>query len=483
MSPDASSRPEPSRREPLSAPAPTASVLSEAPTLVAAGLGFAVVQLDVTIVNVALPAIGDALRSGVAGLQWVVDAYTLAFASFLLTAGALGDLYGARRVFVVGFAVFTATSLACAAAPSLPLLVAARALQGLGAALLIPCSLALLNRAYADRATRAKAVGLWGAAGGIASAAGPLAGGFLVAALGWRSIFYVNLPLGIAGILLALRFVREAPPRADRRIDWPGQAAGTVALAALVAALIEEPALGWRSPVVIALVVGAVAAAVGFIWIEARAARPMLPLSLFRRPAFAGSTAIGFIVSFAFYGLIFVLSLYFQRVRGFSAPATGLAFLPMMAIVAVSSPLSGRVGARVGLRLPIVVGLLLALAGVLALLVIGETTPYGALVAPMLAVGGGISFVVPAMTSAIIAAVGEAQFGIASGALNASRQTGAAAGVAVFGSLVAQGPGAAGAVDFAGFLAGLRLALAAAAVLIIAGSIVGQRFIRPEARR
>lgn len=437
-------------------------------TLATTSLGFVVVQLDVTIVNVALARIAAGLGASVAGLQWVVDAYTLAFASLLLTAGALGDRLGARRVFASGFTVFTVASAACGAAPSLAALVAARAVQGLGAALLLPCSLALLTHAYLEPAARAKAVGLWAGAAGVALAAGPVMGGVLVDAIGWRGIFLANLPIGLLGLGLTACGVAETERRSGRGLDWAGQITGAVALAALTAALIEGPAAGWRSGAIIALLAAFVVATGLFLLIETRGSSPMLPLSCFRVPPFSGAIALGLLVSFVFYGLLFVLSLYFQRVRGYTPLATGLAFVPLMASVAPGNVLSGRMAARWGVRQPIAVGLALFLAGVASLFLTDATTPYAALTAPLFAVGAGISFVVPPLTAALLASAGAAQFGTAAGTLTASRQVGAAAGVAVFGSFVAD-PGT--------FLSGLRAVSAISAGLLLFGGVVTLRLM------
>src|SRR5947209_6207106 len=231
---------------------PAPSRLPTSLTLAAMSLGYGVVQLDVTIVNTALNSIGTSLGGGVAELQWVVSAYTIAFAAFILTAGALGDRIGARRVFMAGFAIFTSASLACALAPNPIVLIAARAVQGFGAAVLVPNSLALLNHAYQDEKGRGRAVGIWAAGASLALTAGPLAGGGLIALVGWRSIFLVNLPIGLAGLYLTWRYAAETTRSPQREIDLPGQTAAIAALGSLAGALIEGGALGWEHPFVIA---------------------------------------------------------------------------------------------------------------------------------------------------------------------------------------------------------------------------------------
>src|ERR1700761_7236446 len=283
-------------------------------TLAAMSLGYGVVQLDVTIVNTALGSIGASLGGGVSELQWVVSAYTIAFAAFILTAGALGDRIGAKRVFMAGFAIFTAASLACALAPNALSLIAARAVQGLGAAILVPNSLALLNHAYPDDKARGRAVGIWAAGASLALTAGPFVGGGLIALVGWRSIFLVNLPIGLAGLWMSWRYASETPPSPRREIDLPGQVAAILALGCLAGAIIEGGALGWSNGFVLAGLAAGAMLAVLFVLRERHAPQPMLPLSLFEHRMFARAALVGLLVNVAFYGLIFVFSLYFQRV-------------------------------------------------------------------------------------------------------------------------------------------------------------------------
>src|SRR6476660_3400383 len=307
--------------------------LAQALTLAAMSLGYGVVQLDVTIVNTALSAIGNSLGGGVSELQWVVSAYTIALASLILTAGALGDRLGAKRVFMAGFALFTAASLACTLAPNAAILIAARAVQGLGAAILVPNSLALLNHAYPDEKDRGRAIGMWAAGASLALTAGPLAGGALITLVGWRSIFLVNLPIGLGGFWLTWRFASETPVSPRRELDLAGQAAAIAALGALAGALIQGGRLGWTNVFVLAGFCAATLCAALFVVQERRVAQPMLPLSLFANRLFAMTSLVGLLVNVAFYGLIFVLSLYFQEINDYSPFQTGLAFLPIMGVV------------------------------------------------------------------------------------------------------------------------------------------------------
>jgi DHA2 family methylenomycin A resistance protein-like MFS transporter len=405
--------------------------------LLATSLGFAVVQLDVSVVNVAIKPIGADLGGGVTGLQWVVGAYTLAFAALILSAGSLGDRIGARRAFVVGFALFTLASAACGLAPNLGFLIGARAVQGVGAAILVPCSLTLLNHTYRDPQARGRAIGLWAAGASVALSAGPLLGGILTSSLGWRSIFFINLPLGLAGILLTLRFARETPRATDRGVDLPGQLAAIVALVALAGAMIQAGKQGFGNVLVLAgFGVAAVALAL-FVLIEARRQRPMLPLGLFRSRTFSASSAIGILINVAFYGLIFVLSLYFQTTQHYSVLLTGLAFAPTTVAVGTANLLASRLARAVGLRVTLAGAALLTAAGLAGLLVAGAGTAYLAIVAQLVAVGFGLGVIVPLITTALLGSVNPGRSGVASGTLNTARQTGSVIGVGLFGSLAA----------------------------------------------
>ncbi|HEY2601120.1 MAG TPA: DHA2 family efflux MFS transporter permease subunit, partial [Thermoleophilaceae bacterium] len=310
--------------------------------LIAICLGYFMVILDATVVNVALPALGRDLGGGVSDLQWVVDGYTLVFAGLLLSAGSLGDRLGGRNVFRAGLVLFTLASAACAAAPSVPLLVAARLAQGLGAALLVPSSLALLRAAYHDPRERARAVGAWGAVAGIAAASGPVVGGLLVSAASWRWVFLLNLPVGIAALLLAERFLPRVGERTGAGIDPLGQLLAVAALSSLTFGLIQSGHSGWTSAEGLVPLLVSVPLWVAFLACERRAREPMLPLRLFRSPTFSGASFVGLAINLGFYGQLFVISLYFQHVRGWSPLVTGLALLPEGIFVALSSALSGR---------------------------------------------------------------------------------------------------------------------------------------------
>ncbi|RKP50748.1 MFS transporter [Trinickia fusca] len=405
--------------------------------LLATSISYVVVILDTSIVNVALKSIAGSLAGGVAGLQWVVNAYTLTFASLLLSGGTLGDRMGARNVYVTGLACFTAASALCGIAPSLAVLIAARILQGVGAALLVPASMALINRVCSDTRERAAAFGVWAGLGGVAMAAGPLLGGVLIGLVGWRSIFLLNVPICFAGIVMASRVAPQAPAGIARRFDVAGQVSAIAALALLNIVVISAPTYGWRSPIIVAGLLAALVAGGAFVALEAKRDEPMMPLELFTRPAFRAAVFVSMVSAFTFYGLMFGLSLYFQQQRGYTPMLAGLAFLPLTVVVPFGSLVSRRAVARLGLRTLVAGAALLAASGYWGLLVIGPAVPYWAFVLSLPAVGLAASLITPATTAALMASVENRRAGIAAGVLNSARQTGAALGVAISGSLIA----------------------------------------------
>ena len=430
--------------------------------MLATSLGFGVVQLDVSVVNVAVKPIGEQLGGSVSGLQWVVGAYTVAFAALILSAGALGDRIGAKRVFTAGFVLFTAASVACGLAPTMPFLIGARAVQGVGAAVLVPCSLALLSHAYPEARARSRAVGLWAAGASVGLSAGPLVGGLLIAGLGWRSIFFINVPLGVGAIWLTMRHATETTRSPERGVDLPGQTMAIVALLVLAAATVEGGRRGFTDAFVLGGYVLALVATAGFLFVEAHREKPMLPLRLFRSRMFSVTATIGLVINIAFYGLIFVLSLYFQSVRHYSPLVTGLAFAPMTAIVFLANVTSGRFVSAYGTRLVLVGSALLVAISLVALQIVPAGAGYLAMVLPLLALGYGLGVIVPAMTSALLGSVEASWSGIAAGTLNTGRQTGSVLGVALFGSLAA-----------IGLTAGLRITLVTSAVLALIVAALG----------
>lgn len=439
--------------------------------LLAASLGFVIICLDVTVVNVALERIRDTFSVNATELEWVLNAYTLAFACLLLSAGALGDRLGARRVFVGGFALFTLASVACGLSTGAAMLVAARAAQGVGAALCVPSSLSLLNASFPEPRARAKAVSIWAGTAALALGAGPVVGGGLVDRFGWPSIFLINVPFGIAGIWLTLAHAPDTVRNAARRFDLMGQMLAVGALAALMFGVVESGRLGWGSPAVRTGIACFVVFGVLFVLVEKRQRHPMLPLSLFQIPAVNVSSAIGLSLNFGYYGLMFAMSLFFQSVREYTPLETGLAFLPMTAVVTVANLASGALTARFGYRLPMAVGQALAAAGFLALGLIEVSSSYLAITAPLLAIGVGVALAVPSINTAVLANVDARSVGIASGVLNTARQIGGALGVGVFGSLAA---GAAG-----NLIGGLHAAVMLAGAFLAAGAAMAIVGLKP----
>ncbi|MGW1066964.1 MFS transporter [Streptomyces aureus] len=433
-------------------------------TLAAALLGFALTCLDASVVNVALPAIGSAFGAGMSGLQWVVDAYTLAFAALMLSTGAFSDRAGASRAYALGTALFTLASAACGLAPDLPALIGARVAQGVAAAVVLPASLALVRQAYPEPARRARAVAAWAAGGSLAVALGPVAGGALTTAWGWRGVFFVNLPVGAAILVLLVRAPRSRPRPAP--LDLPGQLAAVVALAALTFAVIEGGAAGGAAAVV------AVVAVAAFLWIEKRQPHPVVPLGLFRDRTVATAVAVGSAVSVAFYSVVFVFSLFFQEVQHRSALGAGLLFLPMTGLIAVTNVVAGKLTERHGPRLPMLVGQPVAVAGLLGLLCVDARTPPALVALLLVPLALGCALTVPPLTAAMMDAVPAERAGLAAGVLNSARQVSGGLGIAVFGALVA-----------GGFEAGMRLSLAAAAALLTVTSALSVRLSGRSARR
>lgn len=404
--------------------------------LLATSLGFVIICLDVTVVNVALARIRDSLAIDATALEWVVNAYTLAFACLLLTAGALADRFGARHVFVGGFIVFTCASIGCGLSDGAGILIASRVLQGMGAALCVPSSLALLGAAFPDSSARAKAVSIWAGTAALALGAGPLVGGVLVDRFGWPSIFLINVPIGVAGIWLTIKHAPDTVRHAARRIDLAGQTLAVLTLAALAYAVIESGKAGWTSMTVITCLAVTVAAGTLFIAVEARHTQPLLPLTLFRNATLNVSSITGLSLNFGYYGLMFAMSLFFQSVRHDTPLETGIAFLPMTAVVTVANIVSGRLTARFGHRLPMVFGQVLAALGYFSLVFIHANSSPLAVALPLLAVGTGVALAVPSINTAVLAHVEPSSIGIASGVLNTARQIGGVLGVGVFGSLI-----------------------------------------------
>jgi EmrB/QacA subfamily drug resistance transporter len=424
-------------------------------TLAAAVLGFFVITLDATIVNVALPSIRAGLGGGITGLEWVVDGYTLMFAALLLSSGALADRIGAKRAFAIGLVIFVAASVVCGLAPDLGGLIAARFVQGAGAAVVMPASMTLIRHAYPDAAKRARAVAIWAMGGAVAATAGPSLGGVL-SLTSWRMIFYINLPVGLVTLLLLARTKHSPTHKAP--VDLIGQVAAMLAMGGLTYGAIEAGAEGFAAPRVLSAFAVAVVAGAAFLIVESCVAHPMVPLKLFGSRSVDITVAIGFAFMVGYYGIPFLFSLYFQQSHGLSSLAAGIAFLPMMLIGVVLTPFSARIVERVGARAPIVTGLSFMVLGAAALSAAPESTPTWVLAALLIPVGLAGPLVMPATTAVLLESVPAHRAGTASGVFNTSRQIGGALAVAVFGAFLAAP---------AGFVHGMRVSLVIAAVVAL----------------
>jgi EmrB/QacA subfamily drug resistance transporter len=395
-----------------------------------------IVGLDVTVVNVALPSLGRDLHAGVSGLQWTIDAYTVVLASLLMFSGSMGDRFGRKRTFVLGLTTFSAASLLCSLAPSVGLLVAFRVLQAVGASMLNPVAMAIITNTFTDPRERAQAVGVWGAVFGISMALGPVVGGVLVSSVGWRSIFLMNIPVGLAAIALTLRFIPESRAPHPRRIDPVGQLLVIVLLAGVTFGIIEAPSRGWTSAVIVAAFSASAAALAGLLLYEPRREEPLIDLRFFRSTPFASSVAISVSALAAFGGFLFLNTLYLQETRGLSPAHAGLATLPLAVMTVVTSPVSGRIVGRSGPRVPLVIaGTAFVIASVM-LTGLDPTTPLAWLLAAYALFGLGFGFVNPPITTAAVSGMPRAQAGVASAIASSSRNVGQTLGVAVVGAIV-----------------------------------------------
>lgn len=445
--------------------------------LLAVSLGQFLIQLDLTIVNVALPAISRDLGTLVAGLQWVADGYNLAVATLLLTGGRLGDRSGHRRVYLAGLAVFAAGTGLCALAPGAGWLVGFRVLQGVGAAIELPATLAILSRTFTGERERGQAIGIWAGAAGSSLVIGPVLGGVLVDALGWRAVFVVNLPVCALIAALTVWAVRDVAAPAGGGLDVPGQVLGSAAIALLAGGAIEAGSLGFSALPLAALASGAASLA-AFIAVEHRRPDPVLALAFFRRAGYTAANAAGLAMGFVTIGLLFLFALFFQQVQGLSAVAAGLRFLPLTVTFIVTGPVAGRLIGRVGYRWPLVAGSVMEALGTLALLRVQAGSGYGRVWWPLAVIGAGYALMSTPMAAAVLHSVPPERAGMASATNLTARLAGGVFGVAVLGAALPDGhPGTH--AFAAQFISGLHAALIIAALAAAAAAVLAGLFVRP----
>jgi EmrB/QacA subfamily drug resistance transporter len=392
-------------------------------------------MLDNTVVNVALPTLSRKLGAGVSGLQWIVDGYVLALASLLLTGGILGDRYGRKRMFLTGLAGFTFASLLCGLSQSTGQLIAFRALQGISASLLLPGTLSIITVTFPPQ-ERAKAIGIWAGVSAFALALGPTVGGWMVEHAGWQSVFFLNVPIGIVGMVTGIQTIRESRAPHARRLDLPGLLLGTAGLFCLTYGLIEANQLGWGDPAIVGSLVLAAVFLGAFVAYERRAREPMMRLDLFKIPAFSAGNLVAFAVSLGMFGSMFFLSLYMQLIRGYGAFPAGLRILPMTGMVIFAAPNAGRLASKYGSKWPMVAGLSMATAGMFLMSRVGATTPYPYMIPIMMLMGLGVGSTMTPMTAAVMNAVGHERAGLGSATTNTSREVGGVFGIALLGTLL-----------------------------------------------
>lgn len=407
-------------------------------TLVVTCLGFFMVLLDTSIVNVALPTIQADLHAHLSDLQWVVDAYTLPFAALLLTTGSLGDRFGRKRIFLAGLVLFLLGSTLCGFAKTLDWFLIGRVVQGVGGAALSPGSLSVLVAAFPEPRERTQAIGIWSGISGLALAAGPLVGGLLIQFSSWPAIFFVNLPVGLVALALGWARLSESRNPMAQRIDLPGQVLAIAGLTCLITALIEGSSQGWTSAPILSLFIGSAVLLAAFLLVEARVREPLLPLRLFANRVFSVANVAGLIAGFALLGTVFFIAQYFQAVQGYTALESGLRTLPTTMGIFVVAPFAGMLAARLGPRLPIVLGAILSGSALFLMARLEPSTSYASIWWKLGMLGIGFGFMLSPLTAAVLSATPPTRAGLGSSMINTSRQVGSTLGVAVLGAVVVQ---------------------------------------------
>lgn len=398
-----------------------------------------IVYLDSTILNVALPTLQRDLHASLSGLQWIADAYLLVVASLLMLTGSAADRLGRRRLFLIGLAGFGVGSLLCSVAPDTGSLIALRMLQGIGGSMLTPISLSIVRNTFHDQRERAQALGIWSGIFGVATACGPIVGGLLVSTVGWRSIFWLNVPICAAMFAATLRYVPESRAPRPRRVDVTGQLLMVALLGSLTYAVIQGPVSGWAAPPVLALFAVAVASAAAFPAVERRRAEPLIELRFFRSHPFTGASVIAVLAFTVLGGFLFVITLYLQQARGDSPLRAGLSLLPATLVMAAAAPVAGQLMGRRGPRIPLIASGLCIAAGLALLLSLSPGTSYLWIAAALAVLGAGLGLVNPPITNTAVSGMPPAQAGVASAVISVTRQVGSVLGVAVMGDLVTTG--------------------------------------------
>jgi EmrB/QacA subfamily drug resistance transporter len=406
-------------------------------TLAAMCFALAMVMLDNTVTNVALPSIQRSFDASLSALEWTINAYTLTFAVLLVTGGRLGDIFGRRKVFLIGVVIFAVASATIGFAPNESFLVASRAIQGIGAALMMPATLSIITNAFPPQ-ERGRAIGMWAGVSAIALALGPLIGGWLTEDVTWRAIFFINIPIAIVAIFVTLFATHESRDEtASRKVDYAGITTLTVGLTALVLALVEGNSWGWGSPAIIAMLAASVGGLVTFVAIERTTDAPIVDFNFFRSRSFLGANIVAFFISFGMFAVFFFLALYMQNILGYGPLETGVRFLPTTLVIMFAGPIAGRLSDRVGPRTPLTIGLLLVAVSLAWQSRITVDTSFGFLVVPFILLGLGMGFTMSPMSTAAMNAVDRTKAGVASGTLSMTRMVGGTFGVAALGALVA----------------------------------------------
>ena len=450
-------------------------------TLAALSFALFMIMLDNTIVNVALPSIQRDLDIGVSELEWVVTGYALSFAVLMLSGGKLADMYGRRRVFLLGLAVFSLSSLACGLAGSADLLIGARVVQGVGAAFMMPATLSIISATFPPR-ERGAAIGIWAGVSALALAIGPLVGGLITEHIGWNWIFYVNVPVGVLGVAATLLIVPESRDTShEQRLDLPGLLVSGAGLLALAYALIEGNHAGWSSPTILSLFAIAAVALVAFVLLELHQRLPMMDLSLFRQGTFAGANIVALLVSLAMFGVFFFVSLYMQNVLGYSAVEAGATFLPMTVLIILVAPVAGKASDRFGSRWLMATGMTLVALSLLLYAQLEIDSSFWNVLPGLLTGGIGMAMSMSPMTAAALSAVPVDKAGVGSGILNTFRQVGGALGIAIMGAIFADRSAAAlsgGASRPEAFMAGFTPARYVGAGFAFAAAVVAALLVR-----